>query len=279
MLLGAVRLLAAHRDAFGGTVRAIFQPGEEGAGGAHTIIQQGAADGVDLFFGMHCSPLIPTGSLGCCEGAGLAATTVFTIRVHGLQAHGATPEASHDALLAACQIVNNLQSIVSRRLAPQDPCVVTVGTIQAGDAFNIIPGEAVLTGTCRYFNRSYNTRIPELMQEISSGVASAYGCSAEVEYRIHTDVLSSDHHVCELVWTAADKILDFQAHPELKLDFKPMMAGDDFGEYTSLAPSAFFFLGLDGCGPGHNGNFQVRDDGLKIGAALFAQTAVDALTE
>ena len=274
MLMGAVRLLAANRVLLNGTVRCIFQPAEEGGGGAEHIIRQGAAQDVDLFFGQHVSPLEPSGTINYCPGGAMAASAKFQIDVYGTSAHGATPEQSVDATVIGCEIVTNLQNIISRQVSPFDTCVLSVGSFHSGNAFNIISDHAVITGTCRFLNPALKTFLKDHMERISSHIAEAYGGSAAVTFDVFTDVVVNDNRVLDLVWKAAGKFLDLETH---KRQFPPMNAGDDFGAYSRYAPAAYVFLGTDGCGPGHNEHFQVGDEALFIGSALHAQFAVEAL--
>lgn len=274
MLMGAVKLLAANREQFSGTVRCIFQPAEEGGRGAECVIRQGAADGVDMFFGEHISPLEPSGSINYCPGSALAAAAKFQIDVYGKSAHGATPECSVDATLIGCEIVSNLQSIISRKISPFDTCVLSVGTFQSGSAFNIISNHAVITGTCRFLNPALKIQVKEDMERIASHIAAAHGAAAEVDFDVSSDVVRNDAAVLDLVWRAAGRFLDLEKH---KRQIPPMNAGDDFGAYSNYAPAAYVFLGTDGCGPGHNEKFRVGDEALYIGAALYAQFAIEAL--
>lgn len=240
------------------------------------MIAQGAAKDADMCFGIHSAPGYQVGSIGCCPAPPWAATTWFGITVHGKAAHGATPQESCDALTAMCQVVSNLQSIVSRRIPAQWPLVVSVGKISGGTAFNIIPDTCCIEGTCRYFERELNEKVPALLKEVAENVAAAYGCTAEVQFKIHTQPVINDAEVMEIVAESAAKILD---SPDLLFDYPQIMAGDDFGDFGNVAPSAYYFLGGGGHGPGHNGNFQVEDEMLHSGAAIYAQVAIDALTK
>lgn len=274
MLLGGLRLVLDHKEELKGNVRFVFQPGEEDGEGAETILKQGAADGVSMCFGMHCAPDHPVGAFGCYEGDALAACAEFTITVNGKAAHGATPQFACDAITASGEIISTLQSIVSRRLDPLKPAVVSIGMINGGTAFNIIPDKCSLTGTCRYFDSSLDEKLPALMSEISSSVAAAYGCTASVDFSVHTHAVHNDKKVTNIAWNSVKKVID---DPSLTMDFPQIMAGDDFGIYGKYAPSAYFFLGAGGNGPGHNGCFRVDDDILHTGAAMHAQFAFDAI--
>ncbi len=274
MLMGAVRLLTANRDKLNGTVRCIFQPAEEGGGGAAHIIKQGAADNVDMFFGQHISPIEPSGTINYCPGGAMAAAAKFTIDVYGKSAHGATPEFSVDATLVGAQIVDNLQSIISRRISPFDTCVLSVCTFNSGSAFNIISDHAVITGTCRFLSKELGPKLKEEMQKVCSGIAAAYGATADLNFEVFCDVVVNDSTVISLMSRAAGTFMDTDKGIRI---IAPMNAGDDFGIYSNYAPAAYVFLGADGNGTGHNEKFCVGDEALCLGAALNAQTAIEML--
>lgn len=274
MLMGAVKLLAANRDKLNGTVRCIFQPAEEIAKGAAQVISQGAAEGVDMFFGEHATPLQPSGAINYCPGGALAASVKFQIDVHGRAAHGATPEFSVDATLIGCEIVSSLQSIISRNVSPFDTCVLSVGSFHSGSAFNVISDHAVITGTCRFLNPALEDTLRERMQSIVSHVAAAHGATAELDFDVSCDVVYNDAAVLDLVWQAAGRFADLD---KCKQQMAPITGGDDFGAYGKFAPAAYVFIGMDGNGPGHNEKFRVGDNSLCIGAALYAQFAIEAL--
>ena len=274
MLMGAVKLLTANRDRLNGAVRCIFQPAEEGGGGAEHIIKQGAADGVEMFFGQHVSPLEPAGTINYCPGGAMAAAVVFTIEVSGKSAHGATPECSIDATLAGTQIVNNLQSIISRRVSPFETCVLSVCTFHSGTAANIITDHATITGTCRFLSRETGAKLKEEMEKVCSGVAAAYGASATLDFKVICDVVSNNGTVISLLRKAAGNFLDTDTQMKT---IAPMNAGDDFGAFSRFAPAAYVFLGTEGNGPGHNEKFCVGDESLSLGAAIDAQMAIEML--
>ena len=269
MLLGALMLINAHRDDLKGTVRFIFQPGEENGEGAASVISQGALNGADVCFGIHCAPDYPVGFFGAHEGAALAATVEFSIVISGKAAHGATPHASNDAVSAACAAVQALQAVCARRTDPMEPLVISVGMINGGMAFNVIPEKCTITGTCRYFSKAYDSELPLLMKQAADGAAMEYGCTAHLDYKVHTRAVYNDPAVMRIAKEAAASVVD----PSFIQEYPMIMAGDDFGAYSDYAPSAYFFLGGGGCGPGHNGCFTVDDGMLPIGSAIHAAFA------
>ena len=174
-LLGAAKLLSARRDVLPGTVRLLFQPDEEGDGGARRLIEAGCLEGVCAVFGAHVRPELPAGQVGVKYGPAYAASNPFVIRIKGRAAHGAEPQLGADALLAGAQIVTALQSIVARRVAPADSAVLTVGTFHAGAAMNILAGEAVLEGMLRTFGEEARRTLVDAVTDLATSIARGMG--------------------------------------------------------------------------------------------------------
>lgn len=168
MLMGAVKILHRLRHEFAGTVRIVFQPGEEVGTGAEQMISQGAGDGVDMAMAIHIYSSWPTGVMKVRRGAVAASTDAFTIKITGKGCHGAAPHQGADPIYAGTAIVQQLQTMVSREFPPTDPVVVSVCKFHAGSRFNIIPEEAVLEGTCRTFSQSIWEQLPSVMERILS---------------------------------------------------------------------------------------------------------------
>ncbi len=275
MLLGAAKILAGMKDQLHGTVRLIFQPGEEIAQGAKAVIKQDGLKDVDMIFGMHIFSIFPAGTLWLREGASMAAADIFKIKVTGKVSHGSMPEAGMDATLAASAIVMNLQSIVSREVSTMKPCVVTVGKLVSGTRFNIVAGEATMEGTCRCFDVELHHALPGMIERIAKETAAAYRCTAEVEYKMMTEVLVSDSDAIKLALGSAKKVAQ---SPDLIKESPMIMGGEDFADYTPLCKSAFALLGGGGHTPQHSDHFTIDENVLETGAAMYAQFAVDYLT-
>ncbi|HAQ41169.1 MAG TPA: amidohydrolase, partial [Clostridiales bacterium] len=182
MLLGAAAILNDMKDELNGTVKLLFQPGEEVAQGAKRMIEEGALNGVDEIFGMHVSGNIQAGKIAVGSGPRMASADMFKITVKGKGGHGSTPHLGVDALLAASAIVMNLQSIASREVSPMETVVVSVGKLVAGERFNVIPDEAVMEGTTRCFSYELRDRLPEMIKRIAKSTAETYRAEAELEY-------------------------------------------------------------------------------------------------
>jgi hippurate hydrolase len=276
MLLGAARHLAATRR-FDGTVHFIFQPAEEGLGGAQAMIDDGLFERFpcEAIFGMHNRPSLEVGRFAVRAGPMMAGGAFFDIRVAGRGAHGARPETGVDAALVAAQIAVSLQSIVSRNVAPVETAVLSVTRIRAGEAYNVIPQSAELGGTARAFSREVMQLIERNMRRIAESTAAAYGATAEVDFRASfaptiNDATQAEFaaRICsELV--GADKV---ERNPPL------VMASEDFSFMLEKVPGCYLNIGNGGAAGGcevHNPGYDFDDRALPLGAAFFVR-AVEA---
>ena len=273
MLLCAAIILKENASAFAGEVRLLFQPGEEISEGALYMIENGALDGVDIGMGIHADPLLPSGTISARSGADWAGVDRYHINISGVQAHGATPHKGKDPVVCACALVNALQTIVSRRIDPLQPVVVTVGQIHAGSAYNIIPETAFLEGTCRTFSAEVQKSLPGIFEEIATNVAAAYGCKAEVVFDNTAGPLVNDNQAFGLFCESAQKVL---TRAEIT-SREPEMIGEDFAEFAERVPCIFAHLGCDGGAPLHSPYVNFKEEAMKTGIALEVQFALDAL--
>lgn len=274
MLLGAARLLVEARDGFAGRVRLIFQPGEETGLGALRMIEQGVLDQVDMCFAEHILPQYPLGAVYCGAGRVMAGAGTFTVTVTGRAAHGAQPENGADALLCGAATALALQTIASREVAPDSPFTLNIGTLHAGDRYNIVAGHAVLEGTARMFDRTLLEGVGERIARIASGTAASYRCEADTKYSVTCESLITDSRATALARRAAQQILPDPA----KLNYVlPTMGSEDFAFFSAKAPCAFAYIGCGGEYPLHSERFTVDDGALLTGAALYAQTALEFL--
>lgn len=276
MLLGTAEVLMKIRDRFAGTVRLVFQPGEEISMGALYLIERGVLEGVGMGFGMHVEPLAPVGRLLCRRGPDWAAVDHFYITVHGTGAHGATPQDGADATVAAAAIVMNLQTMVSRECNPMKPLVVTTGMMHSGHGFNVISDEATLEGTCRSFDDEVYDMLPEVMERIAKRTAEAFGCTADVRFDRLAKAVINDDHAYDVLKGAADKVLADKAD---WLEAKQAMIGEDFAEYAYRVPCVFAHLGVDGGYPLHSSYVNFKEEGMLTGMAVEVQFALDALAD
>ncbi len=264
MLLGAAKQLASEPPA-GREIRFIFQHAEELApGGARDLVQAGVMDGVDLVYGCHLWTPLEYGKVAARPGAFMAAADFFRLTIAGRGGHAGLPHTADDTVVAAAAVVTELQHIVSRRLDPLQPAVITVGSVHAGDAPNVIPGEAVLTGTTRSFDAATRERLPELIEATARHVSEAHGATAELEYTFGYKPVVNDAGATELV---RDAIGDRLA------DLDPIMGGDDFSAYLEHAPGCYAFIGAGGEYPHHHPRFRIDERALAIGTRLHVEVA------
>jgi hippurate hydrolase len=271
MLLGAARYLAETRN-FDGTIHFIFQPAEEGLGGAEAMIKDGLFERFpcDAVFGMHNRPGLPIGQFAILPGAMMAGGAFFDITITGRGAHGARPEASIDPVLAACHVTTALQSIVSRNVKPTDTAVVSVTRIEGGDAYNVIPQQAVIRGTARTFRTETMKLIEDSMRRVATGVAAGFGANAEVDFRALFAPLVND---AEETVFFADAAASLVGEANVNRAPTPVMASEDFSAMLQACPGAYINIG-NGDGEGscevHNPSYDFNDAALPFGASVFA---------
>ena len=272
----AARILAGRR--LPGTVRSIFQPAEEGERGAQGMIDGGVMDGVDLAFGIHLWNEMPVGTLGVKAGPLMASVDRLRILIHGRGGHGAKPHRSADPIVAAAHVVTALQTIVSREVAPVRAAVVTIASIHAGEAFNVIPDDVTMTGTIRSFDPELRHSMPERITRIANGVAAGLQCRAEVEVRSGNPAVINDARAAEIARRAAIRVVG-EAHV---VEPEPTMGGEDMACYFERAPGCFVFVGsanpargLDQ--PHHSPRFDFDEAALAIGCEFLVQAATEAL--
>ena len=276
MLLGAAVQLARTRR-FDGTVHFIFQPAEEGLGGAKAMIDDGLFERFpcDAIFGMHNRPKLALGRFAVKSGPMMAGGGFFDIRVTGRGAHGARPESGVDAALVAAQVAVSIQSIVSRNIAPVDAAVVSVTQIHAGDAYNVIPQTATLGGTIRAFSRGTLEALAAHLQRVAEGTAAAYGARAEVDVRINFAPTVNDAEQAEFAAAICTELVgadNVVRNPPL------IMASEDFSFMLEQVPGCYLNIGNGleegGCEV-HNPAYDFNDQALPLGAAFFVR-AVEA---
>ena len=274
MLLGAARYLAETRN-FDGTVHFIFQPAEEGLGGAEAMVKEGLFDRFqcDAIFGMHNAPGLGVGKFAIRTGPMMAGGGFFDITVVGRGAHGARPESGVDPVVAASHIAAALQTIVSRNVRPVDTAVVSVTRFHAGDAYNVIPERAVIGGTVRAFDGATLALIEQNMRRIASGVAGGLGASAELDFRSLFPPLVNDAAETAFI---ADAAAELVGADNVDRDSALVMASEDFSYMLNRRPGAYIRIG-NGDEPGacqvHNPGYDFNDAILPHGASLFARLA------
>jgi amidohydrolase len=271
MLLGAAKYLAASRK-FKGTAYLIFQPAEE-IGGGRQVVADGLFDRFPMrqVFGMHNMPAIPVGEFRWRNGPAMAAANFFEIKITGLGAHAAYPHFGIDPIVAGSALVSALQTIVSRSVDPYHAAVVTVGTFQAGVAANVIPQEAVLKGTARWFNADVGSTIEQKIRHLAKSVAESYGATAEVEMHMVAPATINDEAAMTMARQAATAVAGSAAVAELA---QPVMGAEDFSYMLGVKQGAYIMLGAKRSGrinPNlHHPAFDFNDAVLSTGAAYWA---------
>ncbi|HEX7253595.1 MAG TPA: amidohydrolase [Thermoanaerobaculia bacterium] len=256
-------------------LRFLFQPAEEGAGGAEACARDGALEGVASAFGLHLWNQLPVGKIGLNREALMAAVDEFSIEVTGPGGHGASPHETYDTILGAARIVEALQSIVAREISPLDSAVVTVGSIQGGSAFNIIPSQVRLTGTARSFTEATGRALPEKVERVVAGTAHAAGVSAKLHYRRVNRATVNDKKMAELVIDVASRLLG----PENVETDSRTLGGEDMSVFLARVPGCFFFVGSAPEGehrPHHSPRFDLDERALAIGLRVFEEVALEA---
>lgn len=280
ILLGAAKILSEMKGQIKGKVKLLFQPAEELAQGAKILVDNGVMDDVDEVFGAHLWSLLPCGQISVDPGPRMAATDIFKIRVKGKGGHGSSPQVGIDAVVIASAIVMNIQTLVSREINPLDSAVVSIGILNAGTRFNVIADEAYLEGGTRCFNHELRQALPGMIERVIKNTAVTYRGEAELEYIWGTPPNINDEKSSARAAKSIEKLYGCQAVAK----FEKVTGGEDFAFYLEKAPGVFAFVG---CGnpakqadfAHHHPRFNIDEDSLEYGTALYAQYALDYLSE
>ena len=276
MLLTAAHILNDMKDELCGTVKLAWQSSEEVATGAKAMVEDGVLDGVDACFAMHVWGNVPAGHISCDAGPRMGAARMFEIDVQGNSGHGAQPDLAVDAIVAGSAIVGSLQTIVSRKLAPAEPAVVTVGTFNAGERWNVIAGSAKLTGTTRCFSYDVFNKFPEYVEQVAKDTAKAYGCTAEVRDTLLVPPTVNDEGMSALARAVAQDVIGEEA----PIHVPPTAGGEDFAYFMEKVPGCVLLLGVadeasGACYVQHHSKFTVYEPELIRGAQIYAKVAMD----
>ncbi|NEQ24837.1 MAG: amidohydrolase [Microcoleus sp. SIO2G3] len=271
--LGTAYYLSQHRDDFAGTVKIIFQPAEEGPGGAKPMVEAGVLKNpdVDAIIGLHLWNNLPLGTAGVRSGALMAAVECFNCTILGKGGHGAMPHQTVDSVVVSAQIVNALQTIVARNVDPIESAVVTVGELHAGTAHNVIAGTARMSGTVRYFNPKLEGYFGKRLEQVIAGVCQSQGASYELDYWHLYPPVINDVKIAELVRSVASEVIEAPAGivPECQT-----MGGEDMSFFLQAVPGCYFFLGSanptkDLAYPHHHPRFDFDETALGMGVEIF----------
>ena len=270
VLLGVVKVLSTIKEELPCNVRLIFQPAEETTGGALPMINDGVLDNVDAIFGLHVHPSLHVGKIGVKYGPMFAASTTVNIKIIGKSTHGAFPSDGVDAIVTACQVVNSIQSIVSRNTDSRDSLVITFGTINGGTKENIVANEVTLTGTIRTLSQDMRVFAKTRIKEMAEFVAKGYGASAEVNFRDSYDALINHDSFVDIIKSSGEELLSKENVINIP---KSEMGAEDFAYYLEKVPGAFFLLGtgneeLNACEPLHNDKFKIDETSIPLGIKM-----------
>ena len=279
-LLGAAMILNELKDNLHGNVKLVFQPAEERDGGALPMIEEGVLENpkVDVAFAVHLWGYLNEGEVHLKEGPMMASPDIFNIKVIGKGGHGAVPQESIDPIVITCQIVNSLQTIVSRKINPLDPVVITCGRIQGGDCHNVIPNEVELEGTIRTFNEETRNWVPKVMEDLIRGITTSQGAAYEFKYEPKYPALINDKYMTSFAKESLKKVVGEENVFDLK---EPNMGGEDFAYFAQKVPSAFIFVGIANNKSEpvihHNPYFKWDSKNVGILAQSLSQIAIDYL--
>ena len=278
--LTVARILSKRHNELKGSVKFIFQPAEEGLGGAKRMVDEGVLEDPkpDVCLALHLWNEKPVGWLGITSGPAMAASETFRVRVTGKGGHGAAPHYSIDPILAAAQVINALQSIVSRNVPPLEPAVVTITSIHGGEAFNVIPPEVLLKGTIRTFDSSVRDLVLQRFREIVTGVSQTMGCGVDLELKSITPAVINDVTITTQVKDVASSLLpEFSIHSSTRT-----MGSEDMAYMMEDIPGCYFFVGSSNAekeldASHHHPRFDFDEDVLPYAAGLMAASVASFL--
>jgi amidohydrolase len=274
--LEVARRFAAHRGQLPGMIRFAFQPAEEASGGAKPMIEAGVLEGIDRVIGLHVWSELPLGKVSVRPGVVMASADMFRMIVTGKSGHGARPHLTIDAVTIAAQIINALQTLVSRETSPTAPVVLTLGSIHGGSAPNIIAGEVVLQGTLRTFDNGLRIRLLARIDELAGGIARSMRGDCKFHLDSEAPAVVNDPRIASLVEESAATVVGSDS----VLAYEPLMVGEDFAYFLEARPGAFFLLGAAPEGPPvvhHTPEFRVDERCLAIGYRVMASAVLRLL--
>ncbi|KUO72540.1 MAG: amidohydrolase [Clostridia bacterium BRH_c25] len=280
-LLGAAMLLSQYREQLKGNVKFVFQPAEEINGGAHLMVKEGVLENprVDAVMGMHIWPTIQAGKIGIRYGALCAAPDFFKIVIKGRGGHAAVPDKCIDPISVGCQVYMGLQTIISRRIDPLEPALITVGRLNAGTSLNIIPDVLVMEGTVRTLDKELRKRMPQMIETMIKGITEANGAGYEFEYRQNYPPLFNEDTLTRLMEETGKEVLGAQ---NVVIIQKPTMGGEDIAYFQENIPGTFFIIGTlnpekGADKPLHSAQFNIDEDILYKASAVIAASTLKYL--
>lgn len=281
ILMGAAKLLNAVKSELSGNIKLFFEPAEETTGGARLMIAEGVLENpkVDAVIGLHVDEAIEAGQIGVKKDVVNAASNPFTIKVKGKGGHGAHPDTTVDPVVISCNVVNALQTIISRELPPVDPGVITIGYIHGGTAQNIIPEEVKIGGIIRTMKTEHRAYVKKRLREITEGIVSAMRGSCEITIEESYPCLYNDDEILNVVKGSAEEVI---GKDNINILQNPSMGVESFAYFSLERPSAFYYLGCRNeargiVNPAHGSLFDVDEACIPIGVAIQCTAAVNYL--
>ncbi|WP_027624246.1 M20 metallopeptidase family protein [Clostridium lundense] len=280
MLLGAAKVLSEMKSELNGTVKFIFQPAEEMGSGAKKMVKEGVLENpkVDMIFGMHIWSDVPVGQVSLQPGPIMASGDVWKLTIKGKSCHGSSPWQGVDAITCATAVLQGFHTLATRVNDVRNPIVINVGTINAGERFNVVPAKAEITGMNRAFEEYSHSSMPKWMEKVIKNTCEAYGCEYDFKYDCICDPTINEEVSANLAKEAVEKLIG----KENVINIEKVMGSEDFSEYLNHVPGALMFLGGRNekkkcCYSHHSNFFNVDEDALPIGASSYAQVALDFL--
>ncbi|HET8844475.1 MAG TPA: amidohydrolase [Ktedonobacteraceae bacterium] len=280
VLLAVADILSKRREELNGNIKFIFQPAEEVIGGAEPMVKEGAMEGVDNIIGLHLFSSYPLGRVGVRSGSTFASADKFILRVQGKGGHAAMPDAAVDPIIIAAHITTALQTLISRETSPFAPAVITIGKIEAGTAFNIIPEFAELQGTMRSYSQEHREKLIRRIRELSQGIASAMNATCEVDVFDGCPACVNDPSMTSVVQRAAEAAVGAGS---VDTGEEVMTTGsDDMGYFLGMVPGCYFIVGAknpekEANYPHHHPRFNIDEDSMPIAAEVLVRTALEYL--
>ena len=279
ILLGVANYLSTKKDDIHGTILLIFQHAEEDIpGGATELIAANLLENVDAIFGYHLWQPLKSGQIGVCEGPTMAGVDRFSFKILGKGGHGSMPEDAIDPTLVISHVITQLHTIVSRNLKPTDPAVISIGTLNAGSNYNVIPDTASASGTVRYFDLDTSTFIRQRIETIIKGVCDSFGANFEIHYEHGDPPLLNDPKLTSFMKQTATSLFG----EEVVVDIEPILGGEDFAYYSLKIPASYIFIGIgDPNHPygHHHPKFDIDENMLSVGVELFTDGLIRYLKE
>lgn len=280
-LIGLCKILKEMSLDLDGNIKLVFQPAEECVGGADPMINEGVMENptVTAAVALHVEPLADIGTIQIRNGAIMASPDEFTIKINGVGGHGACPEDCNNPIIPASKLISKLNSIIEDNFKNKSECVVSVCAVNAGNSTNIIPESVKILGTARSLSENVRLKIEKIIGEYVDAVCKEFNCSSEYEFKKLYPPVINDSQMNDIVINASKKISALNNVVFLE---KSTMTGDDFSYFANLVPSSYFKLGVGNKNlknPLHSPYFNIDEDSLVIGAAIFAQIAIDYLSK